>query len=141
MSINPWAEELFTGFYNVNDPAIAAEVVAERLADDFVDHSPVFGASADKAGFSRTVSYINATFRQNYVVERLVEQGDIVVAIWSAESEHVGQFLHVPASGKRFTVHGITAYSLRGGKVTAHWEQFGVLTILTELGIVPPLNG
>lgn len=141
MTINPWGEELFTGFYNINDPAIAAEVVAERLASDFVDYSPVFGASPDKVGFSQSVSYINAAFRQKYIVERLIEQGDTIVAIWSAESEHVGQFLHVPASGKRFTVNGITAYSLSGGKVTAHWEQFGVLTILTELGIVPPLKG
>jgi predicted ester cyclase len=69
-----------------------------------------------------------------------VEEGDIVVGIWSADVEHVGQFLHVPATGKRFGLKGITAYTLRDGRVTGHWEQFEVLTILTELGVVPPLN-
>jgi hypothetical protein len=41
MSINPWGTKLFSGFYSVNDPAIAAKIVAERLAEDFLDHSPV----------------------------------------------------------------------------------------------------
>jgi predicted ester cyclase len=63
------------------------------------------------------------------------------VGIWHAEVEHVGQFMHLAATGRRFRLNGITAYSLRGGKITAHWEQFDLLTLLVTLGIVPPLAG
>ena len=141
MSINPYGDGLFADFYNCNDPAVAARLAEERLADDFVDHSPVFGATPDKAGFIRSVSFINSAFRQDYTVEKIVEEGDSVVAIWSATGEHIGQFMHVAPTGVRFPLRGITAYSLRHGRITAHWEQFDVLAILTALGIVRPLGG
>lgn len=141
MSINPWGADLFTGFYNVNDPEAAARLAEARLADDFVDHAPAFGATPDKAGFAGTVAFINGAFRQTYHVERMVEQDDVVVAIWHAEVEHVGAFLHVAPTGRRFRVNGITAYALSDGRVTAHWEQFDILAILTALGIVPAPGG
>ncbi|MBX8474617.1 ester cyclase [Pseudomonas cichorii] len=141
MSINPWGAELFTGFYNINDPEAAALIVAERLAEDFVDSSPAFGAPANKAGFASTVRFINSAFHQVYHVDRIIEQDDVVVAIWHADVEHVGQFLHVPPTGKHFQVNGITAYSLKNGLVTRHWEQFDVLAILTNLGVAPPVGG
>lgn len=141
MSINPHGERLFADFYNCNDPAVAARLAEERLADDFIDHSPVFGATPDKAGFIQSVGFINSAFRQHYHVERMIEQGDTVVAIWTATGEHVGQFMHVAPTGARFPLKGITAYALRDGRITAHWEQFDVLAILTALGIVPPLGG
>lgn len=141
MSFNPFGKELFAAFYNVNNPDAAIRLVAERVADDFVDHSPAFGAPADKAGFTNTVSFINSAFHQVYHVDQLVEQGDTVVAIWHAEVEHVGQFMHVAPTGRRLLLNGITAYALRDGKITQHWEQFDLLTLLVTLGIVPPLAG
>lgn len=141
MSINPFGSELFSAFYNVNNPDAASRLVAERVADDFVDHSPAFGASPDKAGFAHTVSFINSAFHQVYHIDRLIEQGDTVVALWHAEVEHVGQFMHVAATGRRFRLHGITAYALRDGRITQHWEQFDLLTLLVTLGVVPPPAG
>ena len=141
MSINPFGKDLFTAFYNVNNPDAASRLVSERVAEDFVDHSPAFGASADKAGFTNTVSFINSAFHQDYHVDRLVEEGEIVVAFWHAEVEHVGQFMHLAPTGRRFRLNGITAYALRDGRITEHWEQFDLLALLVALGIVPPLAG
>lgn len=140
MSSNPLGAELFSGFYNINDPARASELVAQRVADDFVDHSPAFGAPATKEGFGHTVAFINSAFRQRYDVQHLISENDRHVAIWRAEVAHVGQFMHLPASHKTFSITGITAYELGDGLITAHWEQFDVLAILTALGIVPPLG-
>ncbi len=141
MSINPYGDDLFAGFYNVNDRAAARKLVAERVSDHFVDHSPVFGASPDKVGFADTVAAINSAFAQEYRIVRTIEQGDTVVGIWEAAVEHVGPFLGVPPTGRQFRLQGITAYALRDGLVTDHWEQFAVVKILTELGILPPLGG
>ena len=141
MSVNPYGANLFSDFYTVNDPVAATQLVAERVAGDFVDHSPVFGATPDKAGFARSVGFINSAFKQTYIVDRMIEEGETVVAIWHADGEHVGQFMHVAPTGKQFPLKGITAYALRDGKITAHWEQFEVIAILTALGIVPPLGG
>lgn len=137
MSINPYGTDLFTAFYNSNDAEIASRLVEQRLSGSFKDHSPVFGAEPNKAGFKASVRFINSAFKQVYYVDRVIEQGDIVVAIWHAAVEHAGQFLHVPATGKHFSLNGITAYSLSDGKITGHWEQFDQLAMLQALDIIP----
>ncbi|WP_404366011.1 hypothetical protein AB5I39_10015 [Sphingomonas sp. MMS24-J45] len=63
MSTNLFGAGLFADFYNANDPQAAARLVAERVAESFVDHAPIFGASPDKAGFAGAVSAMNAAFR------------------------------------------------------------------------------
>lgn len=137
MSINPYGSDLFTGFYNSNDAEIASQLVEQRLSGSFKDHSPVFGAEPTKAGFEASVKFINSAFKQVYHVDRMIEEGDTVVAIWHAKVEHVGEFLHLPATGKQFSMNGITAYSLSDGKITGHWEQFDQLAMLQALGIIP----
>ncbi len=137
MSVNPFDAGLFADFYNANDPARAAQLVEERVAPDFVDHTPAFGAPPTKEGFRSTVSFINSAFKQSYRVERMISEGDVHVGIWVAEVEHVGPFMGVPPRGARFDVKGITAYQLRDGQIVAHWEQFDVPAILGALGLLP----
>jgi len=141
MTCNPYGTSLFTDFYNGNDPVRAMQLVEERLAADFVDHAAAFGASPDKAGFAATVGLINTAFKQCYIVERLIEQDQTVVAIWTAEVSHVGTFMGVEPTGRTFQLQGITAYELRDGLIVRHWEKFDVVTILTTLGIIPSLGG
>lgn len=132
---------LFSDFYNVNEPSAAAALVRERVRDDFVDHAAMFGAEPTKAGFETSVALINGAFRQDYRVERIISEGDardgIHAAIWSAELEHVGPFMDIPASGKRFGITGITVYQLQDGRIAAHWEHFDVVTIMQNLGMLP----
>lgn len=129
-------EEVFTGFYNINDPAKAATLVDEFLLDGFTDFSPAFGSTPDKAGFRQTVAYINQAFRQQYTVEKLIQEGNQYVAVWQSEVTHVGEFMGMPPSQKQFQIRGITIYEIVDGRIQSHWEQFDVLTILQNLGIV-----
>lgn len=127
---------LFSDFYNANDPTKAAALVEARVSPSFVDHAPIFGVPSDKAGFKQGVTVMNQAFRQQYDVERIVSEGSMRVAIWRSTATHIGPLLGVPATGKSFIVTGITAYEIADDLITAHWEQFDALTILTELGIV-----
>lgn len=129
-------EHYFADFYNANNPAQALTLVHERLSDQFVDHSPAFGGTPDKAGFGQTVAYINSAFTQQYQVEKLLPSGKSYTAVWSSLLTHTGEFMGVAPTQKQFTIRGITVYDLQDNKISAHWEQFDVLTILQNLGIV-----
>lgn len=128
---------LFADFYNANDPAVAAAFVEARLSPAFVDHAPIFGAPPTKAGFAHAVAGMNQAFRQDYQVERTISEGAMRVAIWRSEATHIGPLLGVAPTGKIISVTGITAYEITNGLISAHWEQFNALSILTALGIVP----
>ncbi|WP_046245504.1 ester cyclase [Hymenobacter terrenus] len=126
----------FADLYNANDPERAASLAESLAADDFVDHSPAFGATPDKAGFVQTVAYINATFTQQYVVEQYMQQGTMHVGIWRSVVRHTGPFMGMAPTGRAFDVQGITVYQIEDGKVKAHWEQFDVVGILQNIGII-----
>lgn len=131
---------LFADFYNANNASAAAALVEERVAAAFIDHAPIFGALPDKAGFIKAVSVMNQAFRQDYQVERIVSEGAMRVAIWRSHATHIGPILGVAPTGKSITVTDITAYEISDGLITAHWEQFDALTILTALGIIPSVG-
>ncbi|GAB3642620.1 NmrA family NAD(P)-binding protein [Spirosoma arcticum] len=126
----------FADLYTANDPQKAAALVDELVADTFVDHSPAFGGTPDKAGFRQTVAFINQVFEQRYTVEKLIQEGNLYTGIWTSSCQHVGEFMGVAPTQKQFEVRGITTYRIIDGKIHEHWEQFDVLTILQQLGIV-----
>ena len=126
----------FEAFYNANDPVRATALVTELLSEDFTDHSPAFGATPDKAGFSQTVALLNRAFRQRYRVTRLLRDGDLHVGIWYSDAQHVGELMGAAPTGLTVPVEGITIYEIVDEKIRAHWEQFSVLPLLQQLGVV-----
>ena len=131
-----FADKYFASYFNAKTTEEAGKIFDEQVADDFVDYSPFFGNMPDKAGFRKTVIAVSAGFDEKYVVEKLVIEGDMHVAIWRSTAKHVGNFLGMPASGKEFTITGITVYKIVNGKIKAHWEQFDVVTMMKALGMM-----
>lgn len=130
------AERSFEGFYNSSDDDYAIALVDELIADHFVDHSPQFGSSPDKAGKKRTVALVRTAFKQHFMVEKYVVQAPMVVGIWHSSVIHHGDFLGIPATGKQFVVRGITAYEIIDGQIVGHWEQFDQVGIMRELDLL-----
>jgi len=129
-------EKYFGSFFNAKSPEIGGALVDKLVADDFVDYAPFFGNTPDKAGFKKTVASINAAFEEKYVVDKVIIEKDIYVAIWHSDAKHIGEFMGVPATNKEFRVTGITIYKIVNGKIKAHWEQFDVVTMMKALGMM-----
>lgn len=130
------AKKFFADIYNANHIETAQRLATALLADDFVDHSPQFGASADKAGFVKTVGFVNSVFEQHYHVEKLIIEDGFCTGIWKADVKHIGHFMGVPPTEKEFVVRGITIYEIAADKIVAHWEHFDIPAILQNLGIL-----
>lgn len=130
------ATQYFEAFYNANNPTEAKGLADHLLSNEFVDYSPAFGATPDKNGFLQTVGLINTWFKQDYKVEKMIVENDLYTGIWKASVEHIGTFMGVPPTHKKFVVNGITIYQIKEGKIIAHWEQFDVPAILMNLGIL-----
>lgn len=51
---------------------------------------------------------------------------------------HTGMFLGVPATGKPYVLPGITIMHFRDGKVIERWSSADMLSVLVQIGAVPP---
>src|SRR6266849_2137329 len=70
--------------------------------------------------------------------EDLIAEGDKVVERWTQSGTHTGAaFLGAPASGKQFSVTGISIYRVANGQIVEHWGEMDFLGVLQQLGLAP----
>jgi len=131
------AKRYFSDFYNVSNVHEAQRIVDEILDDNFIDHSPTFGSEPNKRGFKRSIGIVQTAFSQEYTVEKLLQDGNYYIAIWSGKVTHDGTFLDfLPPTGNSLNMTGITIYEIINDKITQHWEQFDQLGMMTQLGLI-----
>jgi predicted ester cyclase len=87
------------------------------------------------AGFRESAGWLRRAFSDLIFEEReVIAAGDRVVVHTTMRARHVGRFLLVPPTGSAIAVNQVHLFRLAGGKVTAHEELWGELSLLLQLG-------
>lgn len=114
------------------------EAVDVYLAEDFVNHDPPFGASADREGMRTAGAMFRAAFPDWHSdLELLVGEGDLVVEKFTASGTQRGEFMGVAGNGRRVQLHGINIFRVRAGRIVERWGRLDDLGVLRQLGLVP----
>ena len=94
------------------------------------------------AGFRESACWLRRAFSDLIFEEReVIAAGDRVVVRTMMRAKHVGRFLRVPPTGSVIAVNQVHLFRLPGGKVTAHEELWGELSLLLQLGAVEERGG
>jgi len=115
----------------------------ELLADDYVDHNPIPGVAGDKASAAQIVTMIMGdTTDVAMDVQQVIGEGDFVAAHWKMDWTQQGMFMGmVPADGKRLSIEGHDFYRLSGGKIAEIWHVEDMMSVMGQLGMLPPPPG
>jgi predicted ester cyclase len=70
-------------------------------------------------------------------IDDTVAEGDRLALRFHVAGEHKGDFMGVPATGRRFVLNGQTIMSFRDGRVIERWTTGDLLGLLTQLGAIP----
>ena len=70
-------------------------------------------------------------------IDQIIEQGDKVVARWTATMTHKGDFLGFAPTGRKATVTGTSIQRMSGGKIVEGWDNWDQLGLLVQIGAVP----
>jgi predicted ester cyclase len=110
----------------------------ELLTPDFVDHSPQPGVPSTREGLKRSITGLKTAFPDlRYTIEDAIACGDQVVHRLSATGTMKGDFMGIPATGKRAEWTEIHIGRGVDGRLTEHWSLVDQLGMLVQLGIVP----
>jgi ketosteroid isomerase-like protein/predicted ester cyclase len=113
------------------------DVADELFADDFVDHGPM-GDIAGREAFKGLVSGWRAAVPDVHCeVEDVSVVGDRASWIVRTTGTHTGDGLGFPATGKRFETVSANIGIFRDGKAVEHWSEQGMLSMLTQIGMLP----
>lgn len=111
----------------------------DLVADDFVEHQGGPGFPATKEG---TLDFFRALVTAfpdlRMTVEDLIANGDKTVARVAVTGTHEGEFMGVPATGRRVDVQLIDIMRFdHAGLVGEHWGVGDMLSLMQQLGVVP----
>ena len=115
------------------------ELANELYAPDFVNHGQT--RDADLAEDQAAARGWKAAFPDLVMTaDKLVAEGDLVTVLWSARGTNTGAGNGLPATGKALTGRGITIWRIVDGRITEEWSAFDQLSIMQQLGLIPPLG-
>jgi len=118
------------------------ELVAELISPSHALNDPfVSGSQIGPEMYRRRIQELTASFPDlHFSVEDLIAEKDKVVASWVISATHQGEFMNIPATGKKVSVEGITIHYIRDGKIldsNARWDAVG---LLRQLGALPAIG-
>ncbi len=115
--------------------------VDEYLSEEFVNHDPPFGVSADREGMRSAASGFRAAFPDwHSELHLLIAENDLVAEVFTASGTHRGEMMGVAPTRRELSVQGINVFRLRGGRITERWGRLDDLGFLRQLGLAPAVG-
>lgn len=110
--------------------------VDDYLSEDFVNHDPPFGVSADREGMRAAARMCRDGFPDwHSEVHLLIAEGDLIAEVFTARGTHRGQMMGVAPAGHAVSLRGINVFRVRDGRITERWGRLDDLGLLQQLGL------
>lgn len=72
----------------------------------------------------------------NFAIQEMVAEADKVVAFWLMSGTHQGDLPNLPATGRSFSISGMTIYYFDEDKVCGHTQAYDRLGFLGQVGFM-----
>jgi predicted ester cyclase len=112
-------------------------VYRELMAPDFVAHLAL--GPQDRETFLQHSSAFTQAFSDIRIT--LLEQtaeGELVTTRVTWRGVHSGDFRGMPSTGKQIAILAFMTERIRDGKVVEHWSLFDQMSMMQQLGVIPP---
>lgn len=113
----------------------------EVMAPTILDHDPAPDQGNGPEGFIKFFSAFRAAFPDLAVaVDHLVADDDNIAIAYTVTGTHEGDFLGVPATGRKISARGVQIARFQNGQMVERWGSSDQLGILQQIG-ADPISG
>jgi steroid delta-isomerase-like uncharacterized protein len=114
------------------------EVIDELCAENFVDHDPLPGTGPDRQGIHDFVKLIRSAFPDlETTVDEIIAEGDRIAVRSTFRGTHEGDFMGIPATGKKVEVSNYDFVRFENDQAAEHWGTIDSAALMEQLGAVP----
>ena len=114
------------------------ELFDELVSEDFVEHEVFPGLGTDRDSVREFFKMMRTAFPDlKFDVEFMLAEGDRVAAYLTMSGTHKGEFMGMPATGKRFEVACVDIIRMKDGKAVEHWGATDSMKMMQQLGAMP----
>ena len=110
----------------------------ELFAQDFVDHTPQPGRTADRQGARQLYHVLRAAFPDFHaVIHWQAADGDLVTTFKTYHGTHKGEFFGIAPTGRSIQFDTVDAMRVRNGQIAEHWGVANLFSLMEQLGALP----
>ncbi len=114
----------------------------ELVDPSYVDRNPIPNQEPGIPGLKKAYKMFTDSFSEMvYDFEDVMGEGDLVCGRGVMYGTHTGEFLGIPATGKRLRWTGTRIFRLREGRLVEGWINLDMLSLLQQLGAIPGGDG
>jgi steroid delta-isomerase-like uncharacterized protein len=118
------------------------DVVPELFAENYVDHTRPPGAPEGLDGVRMIPAMFRGAFPDlHFAIEDMVSEGDVVATRVTGRGTNDGPFMGMPPTGREARWSSMGFFRVEDGKIAEHWGVPDLLTLLTQLGVIPAPPG
>ncbi|HET9203414.1 MAG TPA: ester cyclase, partial [Acidimicrobiia bacterium] len=74
-------------------------------------------------------------------VDEQIAEGDKVVSLVTMTGTHQGDFMGIPATGRSFTMPGVSVWEVRDGQLISEMVSWDSMAMMQQLGVAPAPPG
>lgn len=113
------------------------DALAAGHADDGTLVSPIFGTLQGRPAIQTSYQSLFRVFPDwTYQGEPVLVDGHRVAEPFSVTATHVGNFMGLDGTNRRFTIHGIRLFDMREGAIAYERRYYDFTGLLIQLGIL-----
>ena len=111
----------------------------EFMAPDFVEHEVLPpGIPEGREGVKQFFAVLHSAFPDfKATIDDLIAEDDKVVIRMTWTGTHKGEFMGIPATGKRMSIGVFDIIRVVDGKAVEHWGQMDNMGLMQQLGAMP----
>lgn len=114
------------------------DAIDEVIAPDARHHGLNGALQVGTAPVKELITTVRRAFPDLHIaIEDLISEGDRVVARNTVSGTHLGPFMGLPPTGKRFVVTHIHIFRYANGQMVEQWALLDDLNMLRQLGALP----
>jgi steroid delta-isomerase-like uncharacterized protein len=114
------------------------DVIDEICASNFVDHDPLPGTGPDREGLHDFVKQVRSAFPDlETTVDDMLADGDEIAVRSTFRGTHKGDFMGIPATGKKVEVANYDFVRMENDQAVEHWGTIDSAALMEQLGAVP----
>lgn len=120
--------------FNNRNTDLIDELVSEAHVDHHIPPELPRGPEGIKLWFNGAFS----AFPDSHITAKdVIAEGDKVTTRFEITGTHQGEFMGIPATGKKFSITGIAIARIADGKLVEWWENADVMGMMQQLGVIP----
>ena len=111
------------------------DLMDELISEDFVEHEEAPGMQAGREGVKEFFTMFRQAFPDlKFTVKDHVAKGDKVWSYITITGTQKGDFMGVPASGKKIDIAGFDIVRFKDGKAVEHWGLTDSMKMMEQIG-------